>query len=628
LSITVTVSFPRPIVIEIGTVIEIMGGVYTAPDHILGYQIICGERGLYFQAEPEEFGEFVKFNSEVPYRLPLIGQVTACWQHEKHTNLTVFPTSQTLYDYNQMSGMWGRAAVPAYWKVIEQKHAWEKVVIPFTWSRFEEDKYRPELLDVPKLIDALYPVYSGQGGFDYQKCVASLWGAADKLRQVERHLERLKTIDKLRIHLYEASKSSARDFHLSETREEASLVVESAITSAFSSLDIFAHALNELYKLSFTKHTASFFNVVTVRAEKLDSPEAPSPCLERDYPNEPLTKLLLQHRTDWIQELSEWRHFVIHHGCLNNGEYVGGGVLVYLPKEEADSLTQQIHPISATELVGKWTTNLKSLLEEAFHLLTEKATHIDGNNPETVEAETTLDPIVRPSGTPPYSIVRSFLELWTRRTSDEPKRIEHMFSRLAPSWQREWTMRKFRNFVNAHSLSKFEMGDIVSTSTDIEHGRLDRMSATLDFGGQVMRWGFTVIPVKENQYRLLRLPMSTIPSFEARIQVLSYQSKQSGRDTGHRDLIFSGKVKNASDVVLESVEVHIFWTEISEATVNLGNLIPGEERDFECSWKGAFISPSREYPPISIERGRFKLRMIYRLDTEEGLYWSQDDGYA
>ena len=628
MSLTLTVAFPRPISVRMGTIVEIIG-VFTAPDHVAAYQIIDAQGGINYSATPEEFNNIKRYDRPVLHDGPLIGEIVGCLQRDKSTFLTFFPTSHSPYDYNQMAGSWVRSAVPAYWKLTEEKNAWERRVTPLAWSRFNENKYRPALLDVKSVAEALYTAYEKRENYHHQRCMTALWNSADKLRQVERHLERLKIINSLRVHLYAAMKSDAREFHLSETREEAVLTVEAGITTIFSALDILAHAINELYNLSLTPHQVGFFNVVFIRSERTDVAEAKvARCLEKDFPADPLTALFLLHRDRWIQAMSEWRHFIVHHGCLDNGEFVGGGVLIEKPTGSDVPLTSHTPSVLAADLLENWTAQLRELLEEAFQLITADAWKVAEEQGKQVTTEEPLEPMPAPTQLSPVDLVTSFLEWWKRSDTEEPKRIDYMYSRLAGTWRKEWKLPQFREFVTQHPLKGFSLVGTVSSISDERFGRLDRMSAKLEFAQDSMVLGFAVIPVNKRRYGLIRLPFSTVHPFETLLQIIGYQSRQSGRETGHRDMVFSATVRNCSTKSLEEVTAHIFWHQSSEANVVIGTLLPGEERLFECSWKDACVPPSREYPPLWIDRGTFRLRLVYRLPTNEGDWWAEDHGTA
>lgn len=541
--------------------------------------------------------------------------------------MVFFPTPLTAYDYNQISGNWFRAALPAYWKILEEKHEWARAIKPRHSSLYQKDKYRPEKIDARGIVGRLHPAFGKRDGFNITRTADALWRSVDKLHQAERHLERLKIIDKLRSHLYLEYQSDDRNFLLEETLEEATLTSEAAITTIFSALDILSHGLSEIFDLGQGDRTATFFNVVTNRMPLSDGEvgEPTRRSLEIDFPEHPVTKLLLAHRDNWIQELSEWRHWIIHHGTVTAGEYVGSGVLLVNPTAKPDFYGSQPVPRFATKILTEWTNSLRELTEALFGLLSEYADSFIVSAKLALEVEEETE-ISSPKNSQPIDIVNTFLQLWSKYDASDPEQIKFMFGRLSKKWQDEWTYQKFKTYIDNSSLVSFDMYPPFSHGTHPEYGHHYSLSGNLKFKDSVEQWHFTLVPVKNGQIRMIREPSSTPPSKTRRLQAEDYRSRQSGRDTGHRDIIFSAKISNISQDELKDVSVHIFWHYLSEAEQEIGTISSGSSAEFECSWPNACL-PVGEFSAMWVERGRFRLRVVYRLETPEGDWWAEDLGF-
>jgi hypothetical protein len=62
----------------------------------------------------------------------------------------------------------------------------------------------------------------------------------------------------------------------------------------------------------------------------------------------------------------------------------------------------------------------------------------------------------------------------------------------------------------------------------------------------------------------------------------------------------------------------------SEASIELGTIKSGEDREFQLSSKDAFVPFSRDLPPRAQHLfGELQIRIVYNLQTPEGHLWAE-----
>lgn len=623
----VGVSYSKRIEIAVGTSIQIRG-IFDKIDHVIASSITDSARGIVFGLHPDEIPESTHYPGPVPWTVPLIAQVVSCYQWGEYTHLDVYPTGQTLYDFHRVSLLTARTAVPAFWKLADDSRKWENSFVPKGMSIWNAKQQRPQVFKAGFMVAALRRYAKFHPTLKLQFCEQSIWQSAEKLLHAERHLERLKVIDDVRRHLYVSSMSEGREFILAETREEAGITVEAAITSLYSALDILGHAINEFYNIGLATNSVGFISAVADKAPRANDEEPQNRrSLQTLFPNDPLTKYLLSQREEWIMELEEWRHNIIHHGCLRTGEFREGGVLVFLQRE-LDFLSGSVNSQrDAKTLVDDWVTHFKELFAETLKLMETRAIEasvvFEAKQPASEEAK----PLAPPDRTKALDVLRSFLELWVSDTERQPRKYSKMYAALMEAWRKEWPFKMFQKFIGSHHLQEFQSVGGVYSGTNARYGQLYRVVMTLKFEEANAVWGFNIIPENKSRMALHLLPFSVPPSFTKRMSLADVRRWQSGKETGYRDVIVSGVVHNTSEVAVTDIEAHVFCKDMSEAFTLIGTLASGEQRRFQVSWKNACVPFHPDFPPISTDLlwgGSVRVRFTYRLETDEGDLWAED----
>jgi hypothetical protein len=618
--LSLTASFPKLIQIGQGSLI-VVDGAFDNRDHIRATYIREERTGVSFQLHPDEITEVEAFSVSLPWQLPLVAQVLGCHQYGTMTSLSLFPTGQSVFNYNRLSNAWARAAAPAFWGLVDEARHWERGFIPRGDALWDAKAKRPHNLDFVPVATELHHYARARPEFKVAACIASLAASHDKMLRVERHVARLRILYNIRHHLYASSSSEGREFSLSETCQEAALTVEAAAATVFSSLDILSHALNLVYELGMPQSKAGFVSAVT--GKKLTSEvQDESSSLRRDHAHEPATIFLLNQYAQWIEELAEWRHFVIHRGLLEPGEHVHGGVPIFLREDEARDARLKS---DALELVDGWGMSLRGLLVQVFGLIAEKARRSANDY-----GAQPLQPrgVSRPDRKDAVQVLKSFLDLWQASLGTEPQKFERMFGRLSRNWKNEWKFTTFKRFVENHPLRSYSLRDTYSSSGG-EEGEVHQTRVSMSFEECEQQWTFVLKPHPTLGHVELHLtpPLGVPLSFTKRLQIGSLERQQSGKSSGHRDMVFSVLLKNVSPVALHEVEAHIISHPLSRASASTQALDPGAEQKVEVRWEEAFVFFADGHaPPAGLLADAPCVRVLYRLETEEGSWWAEEFG--
>jgi len=429
MSLSIRVSYPKRITIPSGAAVVIHAGIFDEPDHLVAYSINDGDSGIEYHLHPDEYPKAQEYRGEIHWKLPLVAQVLSCMQYGEYTHIDVYPSTQTLYEFSKFREPSLKLAVPAFWQLAEERDDWREVAIPTGFALREAKERRPRPLDARDTARAFHECFAKKRFFHLPRCNQAIWESAQKLQQAARHLNRLKAIDQLRLHLYDAPKSEGRDFMLSETREEAEVIVEAALTAVYTSLDILGHAINEFFQLGLATNSVGFINTVAGKNTNLDAK-----CLNREYPHEPLTSFLLGERVRWIRELEGWRHHVIHHGTLQTGEIARGGVMV-VPPDEDEFQGAMTTSRSATELVDGWVSDLRLLLKKSFELLAERSRRLTATSDSEFPVGTRGEFLMVLDRMPKYKTLVEFLQLWGEDEETNPSKYQYMYSKLTGAWR-------------------------------------------------------------------------------------------------------------------------------------------------------------------------------------------------
>ena len=145
------------------------------------------------------------------------------------------------------------------------------------------------------------------------------------------------------------------------------------------------------------------------------------------------------------------------------------------------------------------------------------------------------------------------------------------------------------------------------------------------FGETERDWTFVLRPNIKAELELHRSHPLGIPlSFENRIQISGFEQRQSGKSSGHRDMIFVATLKNTSEEALRDVETHIVSYPLSRSAPSFDVLEPGEAQEIEVSWEDAFVPFASDYlPPSAFLAHDLFVYVLYRCETDEGNWWAE-----
>ena len=625
MAFTVRVFYARCLEIERGTPVKILGD-YTQVDAMRATFIVDERRGISFQLHPDEIPVVEPFKGEVPWPTPLRGQVVSSAQWGGTTSLEIFPDWTPLLDYDRVSMAQAQAAVPAFWQLVDEKRKWESCLRE-TEDRFWKLRFqRPQPLDVSNAILAMRRYTEVDAEFRLHYCTRYLWQSIEKQYLAARHLERLKVLEDLRRHFDALPRRENRDWLVNRTAEEASALFEYTVPILYSALDILAHVINQVFGLGFSESTVGFIGVVAGKPNT-DNKERSDHHLTARFPLEPLTQLLLRERQEWIRDVEVWRHHIIHHGTVEGGFWVRliSDADSVLPKTEREG--------DALSLLEEWTQRLRQMLEQASILLEQQ---LDRKTDSLIVGGATRNVLatIRPDESQAYEVIKYFLDLWHRGLNDtteneKSQRLSFLYSRLTPASRQQWPFREFSYFVSHNPLLEWDFSDGFGWSSGSEHGEHYSFCADMKFSERTFRWRFSLVLVPQSDTRKLGIdltnPLCYPPSFTPRVALVTNKSSQSDSVTGHRDLLYNLEIKSVCSEFLQHVEIFIFWADIEGAHATIGTLDAGERRRCDLSWKDAFIPIGKDLPTLApqLEEEAY-VRVIYRFETEEGAWWSED----
>ena len=625
MAFTVSVFYARCLEIERGTPVKVLGD-YTQVDTMRATLIYDERRGISFQLHPDEIPIVEPFQGKVPWPTPLRGQVVSSIQWGGTTSLEIFPDWTPLLDYNRMSTAQARAAVPAFWQLIDEKRKWESCLQEAEGKFWELRFQRPQLLDVSNAVLAMRRYTEVDAGFRLNYCTRYIWQSIEKQHLAARHLERLNVLEDLRRHFDALPRRENRDWLVNRTEEEASALFEYTVPILYSALDILAHVINQVFELEFSESTVGFIGVVTGKPN-IDNKERNDRHLVARFPFEPLTQFLLRERQEWIREVEVWRHHIIHHGTVEGGFWVQliSDADSVLPKTEREG--------DAFSLLQEWTQRLRQMLEQVSILLEQQ---LDRKTESLIAGGAARNALatVKPDESQAYEVVKYFLDLWHRGLNDATEnenrqRLSFLYSRLTPASRQQWPFREFSRFVSRHPLLEWDFADGFGWSNGSEHGECYSFCADMKFAEQTFRWRFLLVLVSQSNTRKLGIdltnPLCYPPSFTPRVALVAAESNQSDSATGHRDLLYDLEIKSVCSEVLQHVEIFIFWADIGGAHAVVGALNAGEGQRCELSWKDAFVPVGKDLPILApqLEEEAY-VRVIYRLETEEGVWWAEN----
>jgi hypothetical protein len=495
-------------------------------------------------------------------------------------------------------------------------------VIPEGMTLLELRRNRPPGIEAGLLRSELHKWFAAKRSFDIARCEGAGQEAARKLVQAERHLARLREIERLRQHLYGFSGSDGREYMLGETRAEAVLAVEAAAATVYSALDIFSHLVDEVYALEQGRHSATFARVAYTR-------EGSASCLQSRYPQEALTIFLVAERERWIGPLEAWRHATIHHECLSAVEVAGGPVLI-LPPDTESPLLDVRDAVPAVDLVAEWVGNLQHVLNTSVDLMAKWAGHQAIMPEETHPVGHRNPALALVSGSPHLEPLVSFLENWLVDEKVVSDKFRRMFWQIAKDWARQWGFDRFRQFVQNRPLTDYRIGRTTAV-TDPVYGEIHHIEVHLNLdAGKSSMW-FALAPVRPvavDRYRLVPTSLSTPLSRVRRTCVRGFDSRQSGRESGHSDIIFAGEVANISDDYLSGIRVHVLRHPFPLGSVEVGDLPPGAVAEFTWVFESGCMPIGDSFPAPSADLlmgdRRVDLRVTYGVPTEEGVAWCEE----
>jgi hypothetical protein len=118
MSLSIRASYPKRIAIDAGSSVVIHSGVFDKDDHLVAHSIHDANRGITYQLHADEHPQVRPFGGNVKWKFPFVGQVLSCLQYGEYTHLEIHPTEQSLYEFSRMRAPETRAAVPAFWRLV------------------------------------------------------------------------------------------------------------------------------------------------------------------------------------------------------------------------------------------------------------------------------------------------------------------------------------------------------------------------------------------------------------------------------------------------------------------------------------------------------------------------------
>jgi hypothetical protein len=134
--------------------------------------------------------------------------------------------------------------------------------------------------------------------------------------------------------------------------------------------------------------------------------------------------------------------------------------------------------------------------------------------------------------------------------------VGRFYERLAPEWQQRWSYHRCRALLTNRVLQDFSL-EKTGSVTDKQYGQMAKVCVRMMFDTGPELWWFSLIQDKPARWSLTLTPLATFSASQQRVEVSGLWRKQSGRESGHRDILFGGLIHNISGEELLRVTVSV-----------------------------------------------------------------------
>ncbi len=630
------ISYPKPIAIQRGHTVNVLVAHQTDHDWAMADCISVVETGVSFQLDPHEcaalYTEDVKeriarYSEQPEWSFPMLAQVLSCAQYGPGTAIEVDPISQRPWEYHEMIEDAWRASLPAFWQRVDEREEWRRSFVltgePLRRARERRPAEHTQL--AIELARAAHLLFEAKCSVDLPRLMTAVGGCEAKLATAQRHLDRISALRDVRRALYEAGETDGREFALSETRQETAVAFEALAVAVYSALDILARAIDYLYLITVSPtqraSRVGFLRLIEGRGIDDNSTQA-ARYLQRDFAEDPLTKLLSAERDGWIRELAEIRHNVVHETHLQVCEVVRGGVSVGLPRGLDPKDLIRFDFRDAVELGGSWVQSARRVVHSAFDIMRRRAEEM-ASSAESPDA--CYPPhLLQQHHTPHFASLYRALDAWQAVPTESSEAVECFYGCLTRDWRSRWPIDRCRELLASRNLVSYGLGTMTMGS-DGTGGQISRARVRMGFAEGAEDWWFCLVPEGGiGQWRLALLPLSSFPSPTPRVAATELWAAQSGLGSGHRDMLIGGQIANDSDRDLTDVRACVlvggspapFVYELVEQL--LGDLPARATGQVYLRAKDAYLPVAG--PPIALQPTF--LRVVYR--TDEGDTWHED----
>lgn len=551
------------------------------------------------------------------YEFPIRGIVLRCnhWvRGERASTLTdIHVVGQNPYNCGRAIEAQAMAAVPSFWACVDIRHQW-RGIYPDTHRRREIEKERPRMVTEAgnEARVAVARLYQRHQCVDQPTFAQYTAYAEEKVAYVERHRNRLAYLKDTRMCLYDSDRNiQPFDILLTETVQETLLTVEALCFTALSALDILARAVDHLLSVTVSpkqrRSRATFASLLGVR-ETIDEESEARPSLLSAHPDLPLTNLWSAAWSDWVSTLAQLRHKVAHDAVLFPVEVSHAGCAFEEDIPDARSLTTG-QSRDALEFADDVVRKLQAILRDSMLLMAEMAK--GWAETEVVNLPKYPSDLPTREWSPTNINLEEALDSWKAISAGDDKAALRFYHRVHPKLKKVWSRPECESFLRSNPLISYRIMQ-GRASTDKQYGQVYRALVRMILADREVDTWISVAPVRSDRWHIIREPISTFPDTVRRIECDNMWRRQSGEDSGYRNVLYGARITNVSSELLTNLAITLYdggrvADYLDLQTTQMGNLSPREAMDLNLCFENGCLPPYG----FGLINGPLSLRVCY-----------------